>query len=238
MSRKSMASELSELERKNNTLADENAALISKLSVQVLSSGPGWEEFAPGIQRHDEIPACVFLVMKTPRYSPNKVLIVRENGSNNWGLPVGGHKDEDNKYPMETALRELKEETGIGNDTVVKVEPSVGRAPPILHTLGKRWLKDRQMLIRDGHKSSIVCVAGIIDYSLRLSLLGGHGPPDPITHIIEIADMKWVDINELSALIASEDRECRLRRNTKDSMAELVTVPCIQSFFDKDIYCA
>lgn len=69
-----------------------------------------------------------------------KVLLILHKEGNHWGFPKG--RSEKGEEPIEAAIRELKEETGLHVDEVLKKDPFVERY---------QFRRKREMIVKTVH---------------------------------------------------------------------------------------
>jgi len=110
--------------------------------------------------------------------------VIVHNQMGHWGLPKG--TPEEGEEPLETAVRELTEETGIQNITIDTT----------------RTFEQRFMVERDGTKVSktVMYYVGIAD---DMSQNG---------ELIEVRGAKWVTLEEAEELLTFEEPKEILRR--------------------------
>ncbi len=100
--------------------------------------------------------SCGFVVYQRPEEGEIKYLLVRQ-GNNTWGFPKG--HIENNESELQTAMRELKEETGL------EVRIFLGFKEVISYTLGKNAVKKVIFFLGESDTDEVKCDgAEIVEY--------------------------------------------------------------------------
>lgn len=100
--------------------------------------------------------SCGFVVYQRPEEGEIKYLVVRQ-GNNTWGFPKG--HIENNESELQTAIRELKEETGL------EARIFLGFKEVISYPLGKNAVKKVIFFMGEGNTEEVKCDgAEIVEY--------------------------------------------------------------------------
>lgn len=104
-----------------------------------------------------------------------QVLVVRNKKGGHWGFPKG--TPEDNEAPLETAKRELKEETGIGES--IRIEDN-----PLFH---EKYVFEQN---------------GITYHKTNTFYLGYVNEMSVGDHLDEIIEAKWASFTEAKSILS------------------------------------